>query len=108
MRRRTFIAALGGASIFWPTLAHAQSRLPRVGYLTPLPLSFDEEFRRGMRELGYVNGKNITLEERFGGGSDDNLPALAKELADIPVDVVVCINSAGTAAAMMQPRPYRS
>jgi putative tryptophan/tyrosine transport system substrate-binding protein len=100
MRRRTFIAALGGASIFWPTLAHAQSGLPRVGYLTPLPLSFDEEFRRGMRELGYVNGKNITLEERFGGGNDDNLPALAKELADIPVDVIVCINSAGTAAAM--------
>jgi hypothetical protein len=47
MRRREFITLLGGASIFWPTLAHAQLRLPRVGYLTPRPLSFDEEFRRG-------------------------------------------------------------
>jgi putative tryptophan/tyrosine transport system substrate-binding protein len=100
MRRREFITLLGGASIFWPTLAHAQLRLPRVGYLTPRPLSFDEEFRRGMRELGYVDGKNITLVERFGGGNDDNLLALAKELADMPVDVIVCINSAGTAAAM--------
>jgi len=53
-----------------------------------------------MRELGYVDGKNITLVERFGGGKDDNLPALAKDLADMPVDVIVCSNSAGTAAAM--------
>ena len=92
--------AFGSASIFWPTLARAQPRLPRVGYLTPRPLAFDEEFRRGMRELGYVDGNNITLVERFGGGKDDNLPALAKDLADMPVDVIVCSNSAGTAAAM--------
>jgi putative tryptophan/tyrosine transport system substrate-binding protein len=100
MSRREFITAFGSASIFWLTLAHAQPRLPRVGYLTPLPLSFDEDFRRGMRELGYVDGKNIRLVERFGGGSDNNLPKLAKELADMPVDVIVCTNSAATAAAM--------
>jgi len=84
MRRREFITAFGSASIFLPTRAHAQPRLPRVGYLTPLPLSFDEDFRRGMRELEYVDGKNITLVERFGGGNDNNLPTLAKELADMP------------------------
>src|SRR4051812_4006647 len=100
IRRREFIAAFASACVFWPTLAPAQSKAPRVGYLTPLPLPFDEEFRRGMRELGYVDGKNIRLVERFGNGTDDSLPALAKELANMPVDVIVCPNSAGTAAAM--------
>jgi putative tryptophan/tyrosine transport system substrate-binding protein len=72
----------------------------RVGYLSPLPLPFDQDFQRGLHELGCVNGQNISIEARYGDGKDENLPRLARELADIPVDVIIVINSAATAAAM--------
>lgn len=72
----------------------------RIGYLTPIPLPFDDDFRRGLRDLGYVEGTNVSILAPFGAGKDENLPASAKELADAPVDVIVATNSAATAAAM--------
>jgi len=101
--RREFITLLGGAAmpIFWTRSLHSQSaRLPRVGYLTPVPLPFDDEFRRGLQDLGYVHGRNISIEAPFADGKDENLPQLAKQLAELPVDVMVVTNSTATAAAM--------
>jgi putative tryptophan/tyrosine transport system substrate-binding protein len=103
MKRRDFITVLGGAAmpIFWARSLHSQSaRLPRVGYLTPVPLPFDDEFRRGLQDLGYVHGRNISIEAPFADGKDENLPQLAKQLAELPVDVMVVTNSTATAAAM--------
>jgi len=101
VRRREFITLLGGTAVAWPLAAHGQQAvMPVVGYLTPVPLPFDDEFRRGLRELGYVEGKNISIVAPFGGGKDENLPGLAKQLAAIPVDLVVATNSTATAAAM--------
>src|SRR5215510_5568478 len=101
MRRREFITLLGGTAVAWPLAAHGQQAvMPVVGYLTPVPLPFDDEFRRGLRELGYVEGKNISIVAPFGGGKDENLPGLAKQLAAIPVDLIVATNSTATAAAM--------
>src|SRR5262245_5244334 len=100
MKRREFITLLGGAAA-WPIMARAQQpAMPVVGYLTPVPLPFDDEFRRGLHELGYVEGKNISIVAPFGGGKDENLPGLAKQLAAIPVDLIVATNSTATAAAM--------
>jgi len=103
VKRREFITLLGGTTmpIFWTRSLHSQSaRLARVGYLTPVPLPFDDEFRRGLRDFGYVHGQNISIEAPFADGKDENLPQLAKQLTELPVDVMVTTNSTATAAAM--------
>jgi len=58
-----------------------------------------EAFRQGLRELGYVEGKNIVIEWRFGDGKQDRLPALAAELVRLKVDIIVTGGSAATRAA---------
>jgi putative tryptophan/tyrosine transport system substrate-binding protein len=69
MRRREFITLLGGAAAAWPRAASAQqvSSVPRIGYLSPGsaspgPLNYYDEFRRELRELGYVEGQNIVID----------------------------------------------
>ena len=76
-------------------IAEAQQpkKVPRIGYLAPQSLSAlvarTEAFRRGLRELGYVEGKNIVIEWRSAEGKQDRLPALAAELVRLKVDVIV-------------------
>jgi len=102
MKRRAFIGGLTGvvAGVRCPAFSQSKSRLARVGYLTPVPLPFDNDFRRGMRELGYVVGRNVVIEAPSADGKDENLTKLASQLASVPVDVIVATNSAATAAAM--------
>jgi putative tryptophan/tyrosine transport system substrate-binding protein len=68
--------------------------------LSPSSQTYQEEFRRRLRELGYFDGQTAIIDYRFTDGNDEGLPAAAKELATIPVDVIVCTNSAATAAAI--------
>jgi putative ABC transport system substrate-binding protein len=74
MRRREFLAAIGGA-VTWPTLAPAQqaSARPIIGVLSPLSSAsaarLMDAFRAGLRDLGYEDGRNITLEYRFADGA---------------------------------------
>jgi putative ABC transport system substrate-binding protein len=101
MQRREFITLLGGAAV-WPLAAGAQprARVPHVGFLSPSPQTYQDEFRSRMRELGYIDGQNVIIDYRFTDGDDERLPIAAKELAAIPVDVMVCTNSPATAAAI--------
>jgi ABC-type uncharacterized transport system substrate-binding protein len=73
--------------------AQQPGRIPRIGFLTgqsPSEISARiEAFRRGLRELGYVEGKNIVIEWRSARGNFDHLPALATELVSLKVDVIV-------------------
>ena len=91
--------ALAGASL--PALAQQSAKLPRVGYLFSFVPSQGEHLweacRQGLRELGYVEGKNIVLEPRWAGGRHERLPALVAELARLKVDVLV---SAATPASL--------
>ena len=76
-------------------IAEAQqpTKVPRIGYLAAASLSAvsarTEAFRQGLRELGYVEGKNIVIEWRYAEGKRDRLPALAAELVRLKVDVIV-------------------
>jgi ABC-type uncharacterized transport system substrate-binding protein len=79
-------------------VAHAQqpAKVPRIGYLaqrnTPTPTTPDaaaDAFQQGLRNLGYVEGKNVLVEYRYAGGSDDRLRALVAELVQLKVDVLV-------------------
>jgi putative ABC transport system substrate-binding protein len=82
MRRREFIALLGGtsAAAAWPLVARAE-RIARVGYLgltsaTSVQATRINAFREGLHNLGYVEGKNIQIEFRFAGGENGRLPSL--------------------------------
>jgi putative tryptophan/tyrosine transport system substrate-binding protein len=98
MRRREFISLLGGAAAGWPLAARAQQpgKLPRLGYLGFGPASaYDtrlEALRAGLRDLGYVEGKNIVIEFRW-ADRVDQLPALAAELVRMKVDVIFANSS---------------
>ena len=95
MKRRAFITLLGGAVAAWPLAARAQQpdRIARVGYLRLSPAArmqlFDDAFREGLRDLSYVEGRNIRIEYRSSEGDEDRLFALANELIALNVDVIV-------------------
>src|SRR5437763_10295348 len=94
MKRREFITLLGGAAA-WPLAARAQqSKVARIGALyigLADAQSFKNEFREGLRELGYVEGQNIAFEFRSAEGKLDRLPELASELVRLKVDVIVAL-----------------
>src|SRR5262245_42667096 len=101
--RRKFLATLlGGAAAAWPFSASAQQagKIHKVGYLSPsvpnvlTPLLFDS-----LRELGWIEGKNVAFERRFAENRLERLPELAAELVRLNVDVIVAIGTLGPLAA---------
>jgi putative tryptophan/tyrosine transport system substrate-binding protein len=101
IRRRQFIATLGGAAVAWPIAARAQSTtVARMGFLRqagPDDKQFDA-FRGGLRAVGYVEGRNIIIEQRYAAGAYDRLPELAMELVRSNVDVIVVDGTAAEAS----------
>src|SRR5437667_5347878 len=79
------------------------AKVPRIGFLAAVSLSANsvrfEAFRQGLRELGYVEGKNIVIEWRYADGKLDRLPALAAELVRLNVDIIVSGGSTATRPA---------
>ena len=100
MRRREFIALLGGASWSFATRAQQTTKVPRIGILSP-GSNVDSNpnrvtlnaFVAGLRELGYAEGQNITIEREFAGPNVDRLHELAAELVKSKVDVIVAFSS---------------
>jgi putative ABC transport system substrate-binding protein len=92
------IAVLGGAGI---AQAQQPTKVSRVGFLRAEvpPQSYLNAFRQGLQELGYIEGKNITIEYRYAGGKHDRLPVLVAELVRLPVDVLVVDGSGAAAVA---------
>lgn len=105
MRRREFVTHLSGAAAVWPIAARAQpSRIWRVGYLSPEPLTdvgraLFGAFRLRLQELGYVEGRNLILDVRRADGDLARLPGLADELVSLRPDVFVAVATAAIAAA---------
>jgi ABC-type uncharacterized transport system substrate-binding protein len=109
MNRRTFLCGLTLGTLSAPLVAEAQpGRVFRVGFLTAFSSSepdprFDT-FRQELRNLGYVEGQNLLIERRYAEGSDARFRALAAELVDLQVDVIVAGGSAATKAAQQATR----
>src|SRR5215475_3763784 len=83
-------------AVFFATVSYAQTqpvKMPRIGYISgrdassPGPLL--EAFRKGLRDLGYIEGKNIIVEYRFAAGRSEEFQRLVRELVDLKVDVLV-------------------
>ena len=103
MRRRDFIALAGGAAAFAPLAARAQqpAKTYRIGMLETISPALNaaqlDAFRRGLRELGYVEGQRYTIEYRSADGRAERFPELAVELVRLGVDLIV---ARGTPAAI--------
>src|SRR5262249_7133481 len=87
MKRREFIKGLGGSAIAGPTFAFAQqNQAPkRIGLMANLPLPPVQRFRERLQKLGWIEGKNLIIEYRYGEGRDDRFPQFAAELVSMPV-----------------------
>ena len=105
--RRKFLIALGAGALATPLacFAQRQTRIPRIGFLVLMSQAifrenkYQDAFLNGLRELGYFEGRTITIEWRFADGQYERLPALAIELANLKVDVVVTWAVPGVRAA---------
>jgi putative tryptophan/tyrosine transport system substrate-binding protein len=103
LKRRQFITLLGGAAAAWPLTAHAQQhgRVYRIGLLEMTPASSNaanfDALRKGLRELGYVEGQNLIFDYRSIDGRPERYPQLAAELVRLNVDLIV---TRGTPAVM--------
>jgi putative ABC transport system substrate-binding protein len=105
MDRRVFLAGTGAVLLAAPFAAEGQQtgKVPRIGVLWPyspaIAAPFGDAFRQGLGRLGYVEGRNIALEERWADGKFDRLASLAAELVRLKVDVLVTASTPGTQAA---------
>ncbi len=112
MRRRTFMAMIAGGILAAPLAVEAQQsgKLFRIGVLGNVPLTDPEgarvwgAFIQGLRELGYVEGRNITIEFRSSDGKYERLPELAAELVRLKVDVIVAPAGQNVVAAQRATR----
>jgi putative ABC transport system substrate-binding protein len=106
LKRRHFIALLGGATIIWPLVASCSAAAEpgrwRIGYLSTLdrPTELAKSFVQGLRELGYVDGQNLVVEYRFASGKNERLTQLATDLVRERVDLIVTEGTPSTLAAM--------
>jgi putative ABC transport system substrate-binding protein len=105
MHRREFITLVGGATISLPLAAHAQQKsMPVIGFLTSSSSGKDNPlfapFLRGLGEAGYVEGQNVAIEYLKAEGHYDRLPAMAADLVDRKVDVIVSTGGNVTALAV--------
>ncbi len=100
---RNHLAAFFALAILFTaalTEAQAQKKIPKVGYLRFVQVAeLDDAFRRGLRELGYVEGQNIEVEYRYAKGSMDRLTELAAELVRMKLDVIVAGSTQAIEAA---------
>ncbi|MBR0719761.1 ABC transporter substrate-binding protein [Bradyrhizobium liaoningense] len=106
MKRRDFIAAIGGAVAVWPFAVRAQRpAMPVIGYLgigssdTEVSLA---AFRQGLSEAGYAEGQSVTIHYRWAEGNPERFPALAAELVMLKVHVI--LTAGGTLAAIAAKR----
>ena len=105
MKRREFIALLGGTTVTWPLAALAQQpkQLYLIGMLERTSPAINaanlEGFRQGLRELGYIEGKTFVIEYRSVDGRDERYPGLATELVRLKVDLILTRGTAATLAA---------
>jgi putative ABC transport system substrate-binding protein len=106
IRRREFIAGLGGAAVAWPFAASAQpgDRVRRIGVLQsadendPVAKTLLSAFTQGLADLGWTDGRNVRMDLRWGGADTNRIGALAQELVGLKPDIILAGGTPATAA----------
>jgi putative ABC transport system substrate-binding protein len=104
MRRRDLIKGIAGSTVSWPLAAVAQiAKVRQIGLLSPFTRSdtapWNQALLKGLRDLGWIDGKNIAFEYRYSEGNNDRLPALIADLVRLKVDIIVTSVTNDTLAA---------
>src|SRR4030081_3857635 len=101
MRRREFITVLAGSAVTWSLAARAQQQMPVVGFVVNGSATayspFVDAFRQGLRQAGYIEGKNVAIQYRWGENDNTKLSELITQLVRLPANVIV--TSGGDPAA---------
>ena len=102
MRRREFITLLGGTAAAWPLMARAQQKLPTIGFLGTTTASawgpWTAAFVQRLRELGWIEGRNLAIEYRWADARSERFAEIAAEFVRLKVDVIVTGGNAAVAA----------
>jgi hypothetical protein len=115
IERRKFLATLGGAAAAWPLAARAQQaeRMWRIGVLTSGATADDPDgrvrtsaFLQGLQQSGWIDGRNIRIDYRWGAGDADNMRKYAAELVALAPDVILASGTA-TVAPLLQAKDWR-
>jgi putative ABC transport system substrate-binding protein len=112
LRRREFISGLGGAAAAWPLAARAQQgqRVRRIGVLLPGDEKDPEGKRRysaftqALADLGWIDGRNVRMDLRWGGADINRIRALAQELVGLQPDIILTSGTVATAAFQRETR----
>jgi ABC-type uncharacterized transport system substrate-binding protein len=104
MKRREFIGLVGGAAATWPLAAHAQQAMPVIGSLhastaSGMWLKRDAAFRQSLGQVGYTEGRNLTIEARWAANQYDRLPAMAADLTRRDVALITAFSTPAARAA---------
>jgi ABC-type uncharacterized transport system substrate-binding protein len=103
MNRRAFILALSGAAAAWPLAARAQQPMPVIGFLhvaSAKPfVHLIAALRQGLKEAGYIEGRNVAIQFRWAEGQNTRLPELAADLVRLNVALIVTGGGEGSAVA---------
>src|SRR5262249_39473552 len=105
LRRREFVTLLGSAAAAWPLAARAQQagKVWRIGMLEHASAELNavqlDSFRQGLREFGYVEGRNLLIDYRSADGHPERYPALADDLVRLRVDLITSRGTPATQAA---------
>jgi putative tryptophan/tyrosine transport system substrate-binding protein len=105
VKRREFITLLGGSALAWPLTARGQqpARLPTIGYLGATSSSAESQriaaFMQRLRELGWIEGRNVTIENRWAEGRSERFAKFAAEFVQLKVDIIVTYGTAAVVAA---------
>src|SRR5262249_58241948 len=112
IRRRKFLATLGGAAAAWPLAARAQQgeRMRRIGVLMPSVADVPEfqaritAFLQGLAQLGWLDGRNVRIDTRWGVADADRIRKYAAELVELAPDVILANSSAAVAPLLQATR----
>src|SRR5438309_10488222 len=103
MKRREFITLLGGAAVAWPLAARAQRKLPTIGFMgsttPPVAAQWVASFVQRLRELGWLEGRDVAIEYRWAEGRPERYAEIAAEFVGLKVDVILTHNTPTVLAA---------